>query len=318
MTEQAAFKTPVLPLPNASAANQFRAFIELTISLCWPKFFTPDLKRTYGNNLGSLWEQHFAITYVSLHYLIFSWWWAGGCLGSRGRKKSILLEQHFADRISDVLKVAAKGNCVAHDMRKVGEVCPVHKALASRASKKKHTWLCWVAWLWHERRTWLWPWRALRGNIITQRTMLRKSVPHHAGSVSHRPDSHCAGREQPIKKKTPNVLTLANTFYHMPRGIFFLCSSSSRLSYFWACLIRSPSWHDGVGAGLSSGCTQDGTGCISTILPSNIQKVLRLTGVPGIPLTFGATLPTSLHSTFRTMTLMWDWEYREQQIWQRI
>lgn len=34
VTEQTAFNTPVPPLPNASAANQFRAFSELTISLC--------------------------------------------------------------------------------------------------------------------------------------------------------------------------------------------------------------------------------------------------------------------------------------------
>lgn len=34
VTEQTAFNTPVPPLPNASAANQFRAFSELTISVC--------------------------------------------------------------------------------------------------------------------------------------------------------------------------------------------------------------------------------------------------------------------------------------------
>ncbi len=43
------------------------------------------------------------------------------------------------------------------------------------------------------------------------------------------------------------------------------------------------------GEGLSSGCTQDSTGCISSSQAYRIHKVLHLTGGHGIPLTFCAT-----------------------------
>lgn len=52
---------------------------------------------------------------------------------------------------------------------------------------------------------------------------------------------------------------------------------------------------------------------LAGVSPYRIHKVLRLTGVPGIPLTFGATLTKSLRSTFRTMAPARDWDYSQRQ-----
>lgn len=62
------------------------------------------------------------LCFVVLFHLFLVAGWFG--LEPPGRKKSLLLEQHFAERISDVLKVAAKGNCVAQTCAKLGRFGP--------------------------------------------------------------------------------------------------------------------------------------------------------------------------------------------------
>lgn len=78
-------------------------------------------------------------------------------------------------------------------------------------------------------------------------------------------------------------------------------NAHSRLAYFEAEQIHSPRMKERVC--MSSGCTQDSTGCISGTQAYKIHKVAHLTGGCGIPLTFPGSDSVKSGHTVNNLTL---------------
>lgn len=117
--------------------------------------------------------------------------------------------------------------------------------------KRKSAWLCRVIWLWHQRTLRLQPWKAPQNNSISQGTVLRKSVPHHADTVSHRPWQPLCWQGT-ANYKIQNAAYICIYIKHISsypageRGCYKWCVARSRLAHFWVGLIHLPSMKERV------------------------------------------------------------------------